>query len=79
MMFFSSADDDRVDPLHARKMVAALQAANTGKRPIFLRVESHAGHGGADARAADVEEAADRSLFLFHQLGFPKRAGIPWL
>jgi prolyl oligopeptidase len=78
-LFMSSDSDDRVDPLHARKMVAALQAANLAKTPILLRVESHAGHGGADARAAWVEESADRNLFLFQQLGFAKRADAPWL
>ena len=32
--------DTRVDPLHARKMCAALQAATSASRPIVFRRES---------------------------------------
>ncbi|HEU4911400.1 MAG TPA: prolyl oligopeptidase family serine peptidase [Actinomycetes bacterium] len=37
--------DTRVDPLHARKMCAALQHATSGERPILLRREGDVGHG----------------------------------
>ncbi|MEU8384518.1 prolyl oligopeptidase family serine peptidase, partial [Streptosporangium sp. NPDC048865] len=37
--------DSRVDPMHARKMCAALQAATSGSRPILLRHEGDVGHG----------------------------------
>ncbi|MFI0355086.1 prolyl oligopeptidase family protein [Actinomadura sp. 9N407] len=40
--------DTRVDPLHARKMCAALQHATSGEAPILLRNESEVGH---DARS----------------------------
>ena len=36
IMFFSGDNDTRVDPLHARKMTAEMQAANSGDRPILL-------------------------------------------
>ena len=68
-VLLSSADsDDRVDPLHARKMTAALQAASTGD-PILLRVEENAGHGGADLVSSAVAKAVDYYAFLFDQLG----------
>src|SRR5690606_4068377 len=39
-ILFDSADhDDRVDPLHARKLAAALQATQAGTAPILLRIE----------------------------------------
>lgn len=38
--------DTRVDPLHARKLAAALQAATSGDRPILVRRERGVGHGG---------------------------------
>jgi prolyl oligopeptidase len=79
VLFLSSADDDRVDPAHARKMAAALQAANTAPTPILFRALPHAGHEGADQRAATLEESLDRGLFLYHQLKLPARAGAPWL
>jgi prolyl oligopeptidase len=64
----SSDSDDRVDPLHARKMTAALQAASTGG-PVLLRIEAHAGHGGADLVSSAVAKTVDYYAFLFDQLG----------
>ncbi|MGH8999301.1 MAG: prolyl oligopeptidase family serine peptidase, partial [Acidimicrobiia bacterium] len=66
----SADSDDRVDPMHARKMAAALQAATTGERgPVLLRVEANAGHGGADLVSAAVETYADYYAFLAEELG----------
>jgi prolyl oligopeptidase len=61
--------DTRVDPLHARKMCAALQHATSARwpdRPILLRRESDVGHGArAISRSASL--AADTLAFLgFH-------------
>ena len=54
-VLLDSADsDDRVDPLHARKMAAELQADSTGG-PVLLRIERNSGHGGADLIRAWVE------------------------
>jgi len=38
--------DTRVDPLHARKLAAAVQAATSGSRPVLVRRETGVGHGG---------------------------------
>jgi len=38
--------DTRVDPLHARKLAAAVQAATSGAGPILVRRETGVGHGG---------------------------------
>ena len=63
-LMLSSADsDDRVDPMHARKFAAALQATGAGG-PILLRIERNAGHGGADLVRAGVEKYADELAFL---------------
>jgi prolyl oligopeptidase len=69
VLFGSSDSDDRVDPLHARKMAAALQAASPGDRPVLLRIEANAGHAGADLVRSTVEEYTDDYAFLFDQLG----------
>jgi prolyl oligopeptidase len=37
--------DSRVDPLHARKLCAALQHASSSGRPVLLRDERDVGHG----------------------------------
>ncbi|MEO1272722.1 MAG: prolyl oligopeptidase family serine peptidase, partial [Myxococcota bacterium] len=66
MLMLSPEHDDRVDPLHARKMVAALQTADPGdaREPILLRVERDAGHGGADLVRQHVALEADVNAFL---------------
>lgn len=66
--------DSRVDPMHARKMAARLQAASAGEAPILLRVESVAGHGQGKPRGKQVEEATDIWSFLFWQLGVEPHA-----
>lgn len=66
-LFLSADSDDRVDPLHARKMAAALQWATTGG-PVLLRVEQHSGHGGADLVKANVERLADEYAFALDQM-----------
>jgi prolyl oligopeptidase len=55
--------DSRVDPMHARKMCAAMQWATTGARPVLLRAESGVGHG-ARAVSRSVALAADMLAFL---------------
>jgi prolyl oligopeptidase len=66
VLFTIFGADTRVDPLHARKMCAALQHAGTGTRPILLRYEHDAGHLPA-AVSRGVGLAADMLAFLaFH-------------
>lgn len=64
-------NDTRVDPMHARKMAARLQAATAGgpDRPILLRVEEEAGHGAGQPLDARVREAADTWAFFGWALG----------
>jgi prolyl oligopeptidase len=63
--------DTRVEPLHARKMCAALQdatAADPEQRPVLLRVERDVGHG-ARALSRTIDLAADTLSFQARQLG----------
>jgi prolyl oligopeptidase len=73
LLMMSADSDDRVDPMHARKMTAALQWAQGGapkdNRPILMRIEKHAGHGGADLVKQAVEQSADTNAFLMYELG----------
>jgi prolyl oligopeptidase len=73
-VLFTTADNDsRVDPMHARKMTALMQASakNGGSRtrPILLRIESKAGHGPGTPVGKRIEEYTDVYSFLFWQLG----------
>jgi prolyl oligopeptidase len=72
LLLLSPESDDRVDPMHARKFVAALQARNEGDAPIFLRVEKNAGHGGGDMIKKDVDKVADMYSFLLWRFGLAK-------
>lgn len=65
----AAESDSRVDPLHARKMAARLQAATASDQPILLRLETKAGHGAGKPRAKVLEELTDTWSFLFWQLG----------
>ncbi len=62
ILLLSADSDDRVDPMHARKFAAELQAASTGG-PVLLRIEKHAGHTGADLVRSAVEQRADEYAF----------------
>jgi prolyl oligopeptidase len=59
--------DTRVDPMHARKMCAALQHATSSDRPVLLRTESGVGHAGR-SRSAWLGYFADVLGFFAHHL-----------
>jgi prolyl oligopeptidase len=67
VLLLSADNDDRVDPMHARKFAAMLQARSSGG-PVLLRIQEHAGHGGADKIQALVDERADSYAFALSQV-----------
>lgn len=69
VLLTTGESDSRVDPLHARKMAARLQAATSSGRPILLRVETRAGHGQGKPLSKALEEWADVWTFVFSQVG----------
>ncbi len=73
VLFMTADTDTRVDPMHAKKMAAEMQAeAKNGSsrtRPILLRIESKAGHGAGKPVTKLIEEFTDIYSFLFWQLG----------
>lgn len=73
ILFMTADTDTRVDPMHAKKMAALMQAeAANGKshdRPILLRIDTKAGHGAGKPIAKQVEDMTDIYSFLFWQLG----------
>jgi prolyl oligopeptidase len=60
--------DGRVNPAHSRKMIARLQAATASGKPVYLSINSHAGHGIGSALSIRVNQSADVDSFLFDQL-----------
>jgi prolyl oligopeptidase len=73
ILFMTGDTDTRVDPMHAKKMAALMQAeAKNGasrQRPILLRIDIKAGHGQGKPVAKQIEESTDMYSFLFWQLG----------
>jgi prolyl oligopeptidase len=59
-------EDSRVDPMHARKMTARLQAASSAE--VLLRVEPRAGHGQGKPASKLVAEETDIWSFLLGHL-----------
>ena len=60
--------DSRVDPLHARKLCAALQHATSAEAPVLLRAEGDVGHG-ARAVSRTVGLSVDVLAFLAAHTG----------
>ncbi len=60
--------DDRVVPGHSFKYAAALQAAQAGKAPVLIRIETRAGHGSGKPTAMVIEEYVDQWAFLLRNL-----------
>ncbi len=70
VLLTTAEDDSRVDPMHARKMAARLQAATScgTEHPILLRQEASAGHGQGKPVTRQADELADVLAFLWWQL-----------
>jgi prolyl oligopeptidase len=69
VLLATAESDTRVDPMHARKMAARLQAATSSGRPVLLRLESRAGHGAGKPLAKVLDELTDTWTFVFSALG----------
>jgi prolyl oligopeptidase len=69
VLLATAESDSRVDPLHARKMTARLQAASSSGRPVLLRLEARAGHGAGKPLSKVLDELTDTWTFVFSELG----------
>ncbi|HEX5743425.1 MAG TPA: prolyl oligopeptidase family serine peptidase, partial [Flavobacteriaceae bacterium] len=64
--------DDRVVPAHSFKFAAELQAKQTGKNPVLIRIETNAGHGAGTPVSKTIEQAADMFAFTLYNMGVKK-------
>jgi prolyl oligopeptidase len=67
-MIVSGDSDQNCNPLHARKMTAKLQVANTSESPIFLDYSRYRGHSPVLPLCERIEALTDRMAFLCDQL-----------
>ncbi len=64
----SGDSDTRVDPSHARKFAALLQASTKGPRPALLHYDVKSGHSGGLPIDRQIDNVADELTFLAWQL-----------
>jgi len=67
-LFITGDGDNRVAPLHARKMAALMQAKNSEKNPIMLRYYTKAGHSGGMPLSERIDQTVQLISFLKWQL-----------
>jgi len=53
-------------PLHSLKLIAQLQyvAGKSTKKPLMIRIDTKAGHGGGKPVKKRIEEATDKLSFI---------------
>ena len=70
VLFTTAEGDSRVDPMHARKMAALLQAQSEDPESVvLLRVDRDAGHGIGKPLDKQVDDLADQYAFLAWRTG----------
>jgi prolyl oligopeptidase len=68
VLLTSGINDTRVPPWMSAKMAARLQAASASGKPVLLRIDYDAGHGGGTTKEQINREITDLFAFLFQQL-----------
>lgn len=71
VLMVSGDADGNCNPLHARKMVARLQAASSSNYPIVLDYSLFRGHSPVLPLSDRIEALTDRLAFLCDQLDLP--------
>lgn len=70
-------NDIRVDVWQSAKFAAKAQANPAQTKPVLMRLDYEAGHGGGSSRAQAQERQADVWAFLLWQFGVPEFQPIP--
>ena len=68
-MIISGDLDQSCNPMHARKMVARLQAASSSTNPVILDYRHWRGHVPVLPLLERIESLTDRLAFICHELG----------
>lgn len=72
MLITAGENDNRVHPLHARKMAARMQARAANdptEKPILLWVDRDSGHGSGKPLALRIRDRVDTWAFIMWQTG----------
>jgi prolyl oligopeptidase len=71
VMFWTGSSDTRVDPLHARKMTALLQADSASGRPVLLHYSLAGGHSAGVSVQQEIQDNTDELTFLWTETWQP--------
>ncbi len=71
VMLWTGSSDTRVDPLHARKMTALLQADSESGRPVLLHYSLAGGHSAGVSVQQTIQDDTDELTFLWTETGQP--------
>lgn len=69
MLVTTGANDSRVDPLHAKKFVAALQNNPGQLNPVILHIDYDSGHGSGQSTEQSIANWSFIFEFILNQLG----------
>ena len=71
VLFWTGSSDTRVDPMHARKMTALLQADSSSGRPVLLHSSLSGGHSEGVSVDQQIQDDTDELTFLWTETGQP--------
>lgn len=69
VLLISGDADTRCNPMHVRKMAAALQSATASGRPVLMQYTRNWGHAAVQPLTARIEALTQRLAFICHELG----------
>ena len=69
VLLWTGSSDTRVDPLHARKMTALLQADSKSGRPVLLHYSLAGGHSSGVSMEQKIQDDTDELTFLWTETG----------
>ncbi|MEI6059702.1 MAG: prolyl oligopeptidase family serine peptidase [Bacteroidota bacterium] len=69
MLVTAGENDSRVDPIHAKKFVAALQNNPGQINPVILHMDYNSGHGSGQATSQRIDNWVFIYEFIMNQLG----------
>jgi oligopeptidase B len=75
MLVQTSLNDSQVMYWEPAKYVARLRTLKTDDRPLLLKTNMDAGHGGASGRYDFLREIAFTYAFVLRELGLADQAG----
>ena len=71
-LVIAGENDTRVDPLHAKKFVAAVQNHLGQKNPFMLYMDYDSGHGSGKSTEQTITDLEFQYSFIMNQLGMVK-------